>query len=144
MNDNLNLRVFRRNPKNIIIVWNPAGLEIPSTKPAVVSAIDGNQEVLLAWSKFIPDAPEKFPRGTEGVIISHVNNSLDPNRAYKIKLSFGDAEPKLEIVKDVMPVCVYTIPETNKEIVPTHMYAYDYKRGKWVPLPVDQDLIGDK
>lgn len=134
-------RVFRRNPKNIIIVWNVTGLDMPMKRPVVATIIDEGKETLLAYSRFIPDSPEKFPRGTDGIIISHVNNNLDPNKAYKIKLSFGDSEPKTELIKDVSPTCVYTAPEAPKDIQPTHMYAYDYKKCKWVPLPVDQSLI---
>ena len=140
MNENLNLRVFRRNPKNIIILWCATGLDIPTSKPVVASVIEDHTEVLLAYNRFIPDAPEKFPKGTEGIILSHVNNNLDPNKAYKIKLVF-DSEPRTEIIKDVMPTCIYTAPEPMKDVAPMHMYAYDYKHSKWVPLPVDQKLM---
>lgn len=112
------------------------------TKPVVATVIDDGQETLLAYNKFIPDSPEKFPKGTEGIIISHVNNKLDPNKLYKVKLIFGDQNPKLEIMKDVMPACVYTAPiEPPKDVQPTYMYAYDYKQKKWVPLPADQKLV---
>ena len=135
-------RVFRRNNKNIIILWNAAQLDPVFVSPVVVSVIDSEgKESLIAYSKFRPDSPEKFNKDIDGIIISHVNNNLDPAAGYKIKLSFSNGNVYLEAIQDILPVSSITPSEIPKTAEIVHMYAYDYVNRKWVPLPVDQRLM---
>ena len=138
----ISCRVFRRNNKNIIILWNTAQLDISFIDPVVASIVDAEgKESLLAYSKFKPDNPEKFPRDIDGIVISHINNNLDPNSGYKIKLSFRNGNVYCEALQDVLPVSAITPVEAPKPTEVVHMYAYDYKNRKWVPLPADQKLM---
>lgn len=141
----ISCRVFRRNNKNIIILWNTSQLSPDFVDPVVASIVcDDGGESILAYSKFKPDSPEKFPRDIDGIVISHINNNLDPDSGYKIRLSFRNGLVHSEALQEVLPVNALgpmDPPKTN-EIV--HMYAYDYAERKWVPLPVDQRLIMDK
>ena len=110
--------------------------------PVIVTLVDAEgKETLLAYSKFKPDSPEKFPRGIDGIVISHINNNLDPNSAYKIKLSFKNGHVYCESVKEILPVSSVGMPEAIKPVDAVHVYAYDYANHKWVPLPVDQKLM---
>ena len=138
----ISCRVFRRNNKNIIILWNTAQLDVSFIKPVVASVVDlEGKENLLVYSKFTPDSPEKFPKDIDGIVISHNNNNLDPNLGYKIKLAFSNGDMYCEALQDVLPVSAVTPTEPIKQAEAVHMYAYDYKNRKWVPLPVDQKLV---
>jgi hypothetical protein len=141
MQENLNLRIFRRNPKNIIIIWNSAHLTGFFTRPVSAMVIDEAGDMLLTYSKFVPDAPEKFPKDIDGIVISHSGNNLDANKAYKIKIAFGDRVNGFEIIKEVMPVNSFTIPDGPKEVQAMHMYAFDYRKQKWVPFPFDPKVL---
>lgn len=140
----ISCRVFRRNNKNIIILWSAAQLDASFVKPVVASTVDTDgKESLLIYSRFKPDNPEKFPRDIDGIIISHVNNNLDPNKGYSVKLTFGNGITSHEERQEVLPVSAVTPAEPIKAVEAVHMYAYDYKNRKWVPLPVDQKLVVD-
>lgn len=135
-------RVFRRNNKNIIIVWNATQLDPLFVSPVVATIVDSEgKESLLAYSKFKPDNPEKFPRDVDGIVISHINNNLNPDMGYKIKLSFCNGKVYCEALQDVDPVNATSPINIPKPAEAIHMYAYDYKNRKWVPLPVDQKLM---
>ena len=141
----MSCRVFRRNNKNIIILWNTSQLDPAFVSPVVASVVaDDGKETLLTYSKFSPDSPEKFPRDIDGIVISHVNNNLDPNSGYKIRLSFVNGTVHSEALQDVLPVNALGPVETPKPSEIVHMYAYDYAARKWVPLPVDQKLVMEK
>lgn len=137
-------RVFRRNNKNIIILWNTAQLDSAFVSPVVASILDQDgKESLLAYSTFKPDNPEKFPKDIGGIVISHLNNNLNPESGYKIKLSFSNGNVYQEAIQDVLPVSAITPVEPARPADIVHMYAYDYKNRKWVPLPVDQRLMAE-
>jgi hypothetical protein len=138
----LSVRVFRRNNKNIIILWNTAQLDPAFVDPVIATRVDaGNKEVPLTYSKFRPDNPEKFPKDIDGIVVSHANNSLDPNLGYKIKLSFSNGNLYCEALQDVLPVSAVPPPEPVKSAEIVHVYGYDYKNRKWVPLPIDPNLM---
>lgn len=140
MND-ISCRVFRRNNKNIIILWNTAQLDSSFVDPVIASLVgDDGKESLLVYNKFVPDSPEKFPKDIDGIIISHLNNNLDPNSSYKVKILFANGTLRHEVVKDVLPVSPVVPAESMKPTQIVHMYAYDYKNSKWVPLPFDPRL----
>jgi hypothetical protein len=141
----ISVRVFRRNAKNIIILWNTAQLDEAFIKPVVASIVDlEGKESLLAYSKFKPDSPEKFPKDIDGIVISHANNNLDPNTGYKVKLSFSNGNVYYEALQEVLPMSNVVPAEVLKPIESVHMYAYDYANRKWVPLPVDTKLMLEK
>ena len=86
---NLNLRVFRRNNKGLILLWSGSQLD---TRHKNVNAYlvdsDGVERPLIT-TKFVPDNPEKFNNDVEGLVISHSQNSLDPSKTYNIRMIFG-------------------------------------------------------
>ena len=136
------LRVFRRNLKNIIIVWDSEHLDDSLKKCVSIMVMHESAEpAALDFSKFLPDAPEKFSQYIDGVVIPHLVNNLDPLEQYTLKLTFGDKDLKHEELKEVLPLAGVHIPNAPKPLNVAHMYGYDYKRHKWVPLPVDQSLL---
>lgn len=143
MNNDASVRVFRRNNKNTIIVWNTVQLDTEYNKPVIAALInDIGQEIILTYSKFVPDNPEKFPRGIDGIVISHVNNNLNPTEQYKIKVTFnGENGESFSTEKDILPVILTPASETIKPVDVVHVYGFNYKTRQWVPMPVDPKLI---
>lgn len=141
---NINVRVFRRNLRNLIIVWNTAQLD-PSlrqcTSAFILDGIPNGKETLLTFSKFVPDTPEKFPKDIDGIIVSHANNNMDPMKPYLVKVVFGFGECRHEEIKEVLAMSNFVIPEPPKITNDMHMYAYDYAERKWVPMPFDPKLV---
>ena len=135
-------RVFRRNNKKIIILWDASQLDSTFTNPVIASVIGvEGKDTPLTYSQFKPDNPEKFSRDIDGIVISHLSNNLDPNKEYKVKLVFHGQEDSCETIQEVLPATVIVPTETTRVTEVVHMYAYDYKNRKWVPLPVDQRLV---
>jgi hypothetical protein len=138
MSTGTNLRVFRRNAKNIIIIWNNAQMEEKYHRCAGVFLVgdDGVERPLIS-NKFVPDNPEKFSNDVDGMIVSHSSNSLDPSKIYNIRVMFGSDGDMIVFDKQVMStITEFGKPEPAGETI-VHMYGFDYDAQKWVPLPVD-------
>lgn len=139
---NINFRVFRRNNKNLIMIWNNSQLsegQKDSLFAYVVSGLCDDRE--LEWSKFVPDNPEKFAPDVDGIVIPQIQNKLNPSETCTVKVVFGIGEESLEMVKDVMPANAIIgpsrpMPESAGQ-KRMFLYAKDYKTGEWVPWPVD-------
>ena len=137
---NLNLRVFRRNNKGLILLWN--GSHVEQRYRNVRAYLVGSDEVErpLVTSKFVPDNPEKFNEDVAGLVIAHLANSMDPVKSYNIRLIFGTAEDSFTLDKQVLSATPIAKDPTVGETV-VHMYGYDYDNEKWVPLPVNTSLF---
>jgi hypothetical protein len=142
---NCNLRIFRRNAKNLIFLWNAGSL--PDAAKDVVSAFlvdeDGN-EGPLKFSKFVPDNPSKFQGDVDGIVIAHDQNKMDAESAYTVRIIIGDGDEPLEFIKEVLPANAVPPPERTPQDAPkvVHVYGMDYKTKRWVPFPVDPSLFG--
>lgn len=143
--NNINFRVFRRNNKNLILLWNHAHLsdnQKENLSAYVTSGLSDDRE--LEWSKFSPDSPEKFATDVDGMVISHTQNKLNPSETCTVKVVFGIGEESLEMVKDVMPA--NAVIEPSRSVPESHgqkrmfLYAKDYKTGEWVPWPSDGEM----
>lgn len=138
----IGLRIFRRNSKGIILLFNKAILpdKCKDSVCAFLVDVDGN-EGPLTFTPFIPDAPEKFAAGVSGIVINHIQNKIDPSKPCTIKLIFGEDDESFEVVKSILPAnSAPEMPEKNSQIV--HIYGFDYKSKTWVPMPVNRELLG--
>jgi len=142
------IRVFRRNAKNMILIWESHNFnEDFCKKPVAVFRVDGNNEYPVTYSKFVPEDQSKFPSDIDGVVIGHIHNNLDKNAKYDMKLVFGHGMPgEVVILKEVKPYNTFVPIPGQKDVTEVHVFAYDYKNRKWVPMPVDHGLMieGDK
>lgn len=140
---NINFRIFRRNNKNLILLWNSEALT-PKQKDNLVVLEMGESETErpLSYKRFVPDNPEKFADDVDGVVISHAQNSLDPVKSCVVKLVFGhlDDDGAFEVVKSVDPANSAPDKTASKEPTELRMYGMDYATGEWKPLPVDPKL----
>ena len=101
----------------------------------------------LTFSKFVPDSPEKFSGDVDGIVISHAQNKMDPAKPYTIKVVLGEGEDSVEFTKDVLPANAAPVPEQSPRAMgpkEVHIYGMDYRTGKWVPFPVDPDVLPGK
>lgn len=142
MSIEIGCRIFRRNKKNIIILWDSHVIPDMTLSGVFVEKEDG-VELPLDYVKFSPMATEKFIPGTTGIIINHSKNNIDPEEKVIIKIVFKDnsrgAESPIIITKEIMPV---TYRETVAKKEPSKsikVYGFDYVKNKWVPFPVDVD-----
>lgn len=138
---NVNFRIFRRNNKNLILLWNIENLSTSQKENLVVLEMgESDTERPITYKRFVPDNPEKFADDVDGVVISHAQNKLDPSKSCTVKLIFGD-DDIFEVVKSVNPA--NSVPEqtVSKEPVVFRAYGMDYATGEWKPIPVDPKLI---
>jgi len=142
---NCNFRIFRRNQKNLILLWNAGSLPDGAKDSLSAFLVDeeGN-EGPLKFSKFIPDNPSKFQGDVDGIVISHEQNKMNPESAYTVRVVIGDGDDPLEFVKEVLPAAAVPPPERTPQEPPriVHIYGMDYKTKRWVPFPVDPELVG--
>ena len=145
MASNCNLRIFRRNNKNTIILWNSASLPDENKTSVAAFLVDGEKEGPVVFSKFVPENIEKFAKDVDGIVISHSANKMDPTKPCTIKVLFGEGDDSFEITKTVLPA--NSAPEaTDRESAGpkvVHMYAMNYETKQWVPFPVNPELLGD-
>lgn len=139
MSLNINFRVFRRNNKNLILLWGTGPL-IGTQKGSIsVSVIDLNTpggERALRYSRFTPDNPEKFSPDVDGIVISHSLNRMNASEGCTIKVILGEEDESMELLKDVLPA--NTVVEQRAGDAGSrkvHLYAMNYETERWVPLP---------
>jgi hypothetical protein len=148
MSANLSLRIFRRNLKKIILIWSANALPDSCRDSIAVFVMDDEHKGPIAFSKFVPDSPEKFSKDVDGIVILHAPNKIDPAKPCTIKILFGEGEESFEIVKDILPasaspvapsVPVDSANSSTSGAKPMLMYGMNYKTGKWIPFPIDAE-----
>lgn len=143
---NISFRVFRRNNKNTILLWNSASLPDENKTSVAAFMVDGDREGPLSFSKFVPENSEKFAKDVDGIVIPHLSNKIDPSKPCTIKVLFGEGDDSFDVVKTVLPA--NSAPEsTERETAGpkvVHVYGMDYATKQWVPFPVNPELIGDQ
>lgn len=140
---NVNFRVFRRNARNLILLWSALLLTEEQRGELSVFLVNqaGDEERKLEYSKFVPDSPEKFAPDVEGMVLSHAANRLNPAEACTIKVIFGSGGDALEMVKEVLPA--NSIPElshSQDQHKRVYLYAMNYSDNSWVPWPANGKL----
>lgn len=139
----LNFRVFRRNAKNLILLWSSGHLT--EDQKSIVTAflvdpLDGMSDGReLKWSKFVPDNPEKFTQDVCGIVIQHSTNAIDSAKSCAIKVMLGHGEDAIELIKEVLPAnAIGDLPrpavDASRRL---HMYAFDSSTGAWIPWPAN-------
>ena len=146
MSSNINFRIFRRNSKNLILLWNSASLPDDAADSVAVLLVDGGgNEGPLSFSRFTPENPEKFAKDVDGIVIPHGPNKMDPTKSCTVKVIFGDGDEGFEVVKTVLPA--NSAPEAPERDLSSpkaiHMYAMDYRTKTWVPFPVNPEHLGN-
>lgn len=146
MSTSINFRVFRRNNKNLILLWNPASLPDDGRFSVAAFLMDGQSEGPLVFSKFKPENPEKFPGGVDGIVIPHGQNKIDPAKACTVKVLFGEGDESFEVTKTVLPANSAPEAQDREMAGPRvmHMYGYDYRAKQWVPFPINPELVGEE
>jgi hypothetical protein len=150
----INFRVFRRNNKNIILLWNAGALpdncrdsvsvHISRSPSLTEDGSEMDEYYPVEFSRFLPESPEKFAKDVDGVVISHSKNNIDPTALCVAKVVFGEDEDAIEIYKEIKPANsspsenIGTQQFSGKDL---RLHGYDYRNNKWVPFPVDPKLL---
>jgi len=140
----INFRVFRRNSRNLILLWSEGGMS-ESQKESIrvyIHQISDTEESSreVFFRKFAPDNPEKFTKDVSGIVVPHAENKIDPKSRCMVRVVFGSGDDAIEIDKEVLPASASgaiestSCPTTQAGVV-VHLYAWDTEKGKWVPLP---------
>ena len=139
MSSNINFRVFRRNNKNLILLWNSASLADEDRFSVAAFLMDGMDEGPLTFAKFKPENPEKFSGDVDGIVIPHLANKIDPSKPCTVKVLFGEGDNSFEVLKTVLPANSSPDAQDRDSQGPriVHMYGMDYKTKQWVPFPVN-------
>ncbi len=132
--ETINLRVFRRNKKNTILIWDVQ--KIPFVNKNVSNVFIDESTKSCHFEVFKPGTPHKFLTEVSGVVVSHFENHIKESDNYKVKIVFEDG---FYVFKEVFssPGDIQ-LPPVEKIV---HLYAYDYRERKWVPFPVDKKLL---
>ena len=126
MNDNLNLRVFRRNKKNIILIWNSESLKKDQLDSVSLEMETNGVFGPVEFQKFAAHNEAKFTRGVEGVVINQETSKLDPLRFYNFKVTLGSTNKIFKLIS-VLPFK----SSTEKETRAVYLHAWDGAKGCW-------------
>ena len=146
---NLNLRVFRRNVKNLIVLWSSRNLTDDQRENTRVYAVEANAYRELTWRPFVPDNPDKFAPDVVGVVIGHSGNKLDSAEPCTVRFMLG-VDNVIEIEKNVDPASQAgpadfpsSTPASSthatvagSRTINVRLYALDELSGNWVPVPL--------
>lgn len=132
--DTINLRVFRRNRKGSIIIWDIPKLPFVNGKVSSVFINDSPEQAV--FDVFKPGTPYKFLTEVGGISIPHFDNHIKESEGYKVKIVF---EEGFYVYKSIFSSYGDTPVPPAEKIV--HLYAYDYHDRKWIPFPVDKKLL---
>jgi len=137
--DNTRFRVFRRNQKNIVLIWETEGLTPDQMGNVQVNLILDNDELLhdLKFTIFVPLKKEKFKNEVTGVIINHRDNNLDTTKSYTFEIVLG--------LKNTVAQTINVKPfeeEVKNASVDLHLYAWDPEHNKWEKISGSR--IGNK
>ena len=136
---NINFRVFRRNNKNLIFLWNSGS--IPDSCGGSISVIrEDDDGSALEFSRFVPENPEKFAEDVDGIVIPHAQNRIDPSKSCSVRVVFGEGEDSFSLSKTVKPAN-FSPESPSKPVAEVRMYGKNYSTGEWVPFPVDSKLL---
>jgi hypothetical protein len=116
MRNNINLRVFRRNSKNIILLWDNNRL----TEDTKIFLLPEKKE--LFWKAFVPLNRNKFQREVQGVVIPQKENNISPEEEVLIGVEING---KLNEIK---------VRPCEKNIMIVKLFGYDAVRKRWYPF----------
>lgn len=140
---NVNFRVFRRNVKNLILLWSSRYLTNDQRENMRVYAVEADSYRELTWKPFSPDSPDKFAPDVCGVVVSHSNNALDPAEPCAIRVMLGTGDNVIEIEKDVLPAsqagpadppAPRVAPAAIERTINVRLYVLDEETKNWIPV----------
>ena len=140
MNAELNLRVFRRNKRNIILIWNSEALIKEQLDNIAVEIEEGGIFKPLKFSTFSPHDINKFTKQVCGIVINQVDNALDVNRFCNIKVILGKENRASKLIS-VLPFAQANIAEKESK-VSVFLHAWDPDKGSWQKLCGEHDDEG--
>lgn len=130
----INARVFRRNKRNTIIIWDVN--KLPFTDQTISGVYLNPEQKQLLYEIFVPTAPKKFLTKVGGVIIPHFQNKINENEQISIRIIF---KAGYYLDKDIYPASDdLTTPPLDKIV---YLYVFDYNLKKWVPFPFDKTVL---
>lgn len=133
---NINFRIFRRNQKNLIFLWDTSNLTQNQKSQVSANLVDGDRE--LSFNVFVPEDMSKFKNAVSGIVIGHSENALDASREYKISVKLGNEEDAMVFVKEVKPASAAQEENSRK----LYLYALDASTKAWVPLAAKRGQNG--
>lgn len=130
----INARVFRRNKRNTIIIWDVN--KLPFTDHTISGVFLNPDQKQLLYEIFVPTTPKKFLTKVGGVVIPHFQNKINENEQISVRIIF---QAGYYLDKDVYPVSEdFTTPPLDKIV---YLYVFDYNLKKWVPFPFDKAVL---
>ena len=119
-------RVFRRNNKNLIIIWEAKELSKDQKESIKVDIEDEEDESIsdISFSQFIPENKEKFKDDTQGIIVDQGANNIDPEKQYTVRVVLGSQS---QISRTIQAFPCRLSKKSNK----CFLYAWDRNRGQW-------------
>jgi hypothetical protein len=130
-NKSLNFRIFRRNKKNLIIIWNLKNLTTDQKNEMhfeLIPSDENDDTKSIEFVPFIPIDKTKFVDDVAGGVIGHEENSLDPNGTYNIKITLGRNNI---ITKNIL---ILPVKKQQKQDKAISLMAYDDANKKFEKL----------
>lgn len=131
---NVNIRIFRRNKKNLIVIWNKDQLKEEHNDFISVDLMKDDKISPLSFEKFIPFDKNKFSKETDGIIISHEENNLDSAKQYEIRVVLGrnDKIQKNITVLPTTSIKINTQKQSGIEAWDDKNKRFEKLYGEWV------------
>lgn len=123
-----NLRVYRQNSLRTILIWDV------DQKIEQINIF--KDDVPIRFEKFVPPA-EKFKKKTDGILIYHKENKINPFEDFILKFEFLSNGKLISIDKEIFALNVARKESETSDCKIIYVYGYDYEKKKWVPFPVN-------
>jgi len=128
----ISLRVFRRNNKKLIILWDKDSLPHDDYTELQIFLVDEKGKIPLHYQEFISHDTEKFQENITGVIISHQENDLPPDADLLLEFVFSSKSTNT-FYKDQLKVTGKNVDSSSSR----KLYGYNKESKNWYPLNCD-------
>ncbi len=148
-NNELNLRVFKRNSQYLILLWN-RNRDVPDKDIEIIYHENvKNMEEDSKWPKVekleldegIPKENIETIKPTKNVVVCGINeraNDIDPSMEYVFEVNYGKYSQSI-VVK---PSGVLPLEEREDKPKNRHLFGWNEKKNKWQKISVEETKEG--
>jgi hypothetical protein len=133
----MNLRVFRRNQENIILLWCEELLNEDQQKNIKFFIKEGEDYRELKYTKSDSTQEFKTQKNTGIAIINQRENNIAPSLSFLLKAEVGSMERK-EIYIRLSPAGVLPVLEKDQKKQHSQAHAWNNKKKKWSKIQLVQ------
>ena len=139
----INFRVYRRTQEHIVLLFNKKNLNADQTKAIKMHLFEvgAEKELIFKTDNDIKDSNIKSKDDTIMILISHLENNLDPYSKYRLKISLGTKDV---IAQELLIYPYSVLPNKTKDNKDSYsfLFAWSDKENSFVKLSGEYDKQG--